>query len=86
MHDEIFFDASLKDTPMLGFTRGTADGPLTRFVADAPIGGIVDLRAAPGLPRGRQGGGSVHHVAFRATNDDDQTAMVRKLTDDRGSR
>jgi glyoxalase family protein len=50
----------------------------------AKAGGIVDLRAASGFPRGFQGAGSVHHVAFRAEDDADQAEMVRRLLDDYG--
>jgi glyoxalase family protein len=62
---------------VLGFERLTADGAWHRY---GPPGGgsgtYVDLREAPDDPPGRQGAGSVHHVAFRVA--DDQTeAIVR---------
>ncbi|HKF98983.1 MAG TPA: VOC family protein, partial [Xanthobacteraceae bacterium] len=41
-----------------------------------PLGTIVDLRAESGAPPGRQGAGSVHHVAFRAPDDDAELAMA----------
>lgn len=52
--------------------RYTAGGPATA------LGGHVDLIAAPGAA-GRQGVGSVHHVAFRAHDDSDQAKMVEAL-------
>jgi len=43
------------------------------------------LRAKGFLP-GRQGRGSVHHVAFRAVDDADQAEMARKLVETHGQR
>jgi glyoxalase family protein len=42
-------------------------------------GRFVDLVVQPGLPRGRWGAGSVHHVAFRAADDADQQVMRDSL-------
>ncbi len=69
-------------TNVMGFALEATDGPVARFVASGAAGGIVDLRSAPALSRGRQGGGSVHHVAYRASDDAAQAAMVRKLGED----
>jgi glyoxalase family protein len=52
--------------------------------AGTAIGGIVDVRSAGGFLRGREGAGSVHHIAFRAADDAEQAAMVRKLTETHG--
>ena len=46
------------------------------------IGGIIDIREAKGFLPGRQGRGSVHHIAFRAADDATQSAMARKLVAD----
>jgi glyoxalase family protein len=65
---------------VLGFAQIASEGSVKRYKAgDAAIGGIVDLRAAGGFLAGRQGAGSVHHIAFRATDDAAQAAMVQKL-------
>ena len=48
------------------------------------IGGTVDIRSAGGFLPGRMGGGSVHHVAFRAKDDADQAEMVKKLAENHG--
>ncbi len=70
---------------VLGFTELGREGNLIRYKAtDAAIGGLVDLRAAGGFLPSRQGGGSVHHIAFRAANDAAQAAMVKKLADNHG--
>jgi glyoxalase family protein len=67
-------------TDVLGFDEIAREGSLIRYKAgDTAIGGIIDLHAAGGFLAGRQGAGSVHHVAFRAADDAAQAAMVRKL-------
>jgi glyoxalase family protein len=67
-------------TDVLGFNEIAREGSLIRYKAgDTAIGGIIDLHAAGGFLAGRQGAGSVHHVAFRAADDAAQAAMVRKL-------
>ena len=49
-------------------------GP-ARDRAGGDLGTVVDVRAAD-MPVGRQGGGCVHHVAFRAADDAAQAEMV----------
>jgi glyoxalase family protein len=57
---------------VMGFHEAGREGAITRY---ASPGGFVDLRAAPGFPRGALGAGIVHHVAFRAGDDAEQAAM-----------
>jgi glyoxalase family protein len=72
---------------VFGFSEIGREGSLIRYRAgDTAIGGIVDLRAAPGFLPSRQGGGSVHHIAFRAADDAAQAAMVKKLAETHGIR
>jgi glyoxalase family protein len=75
-------------TQGLGWTEGgrATLGDYTRIRFDAPgkpaIGGALDLLARPGLPKGTQGIGGVHHIAFRASGDAQQaefSASVRAL-------
>jgi glyoxalase family protein len=74
-------------TDVLGFSEvGREDSTLRFKAAGTEIGGIVDIRVAGDFPRGRQGGGSVHHVAFRAADDEEQFAMMKKLADNHGIR
>jgi glyoxalase family protein len=74
-------------TDVLGFTEIGRDGSLIRFKAgDTAIGGIVDIHAAGNFLPGRMGGGSVHHIAFRAADDAAQAAMVRRLAENHGIR
>ncbi len=76
--------AVLRD--VLGFKDAGRDGSLVRLKATEPVGGIADIRDAKGFLAGRQGRGSVHHVAFRAADDASQAAMAKKLVADHGLR
>jgi glyoxalase family protein len=69
-------------TDVFGFAASGSEGPTQRFQAPGmDIGGILDLRTAGEFLPARQGAGSVHHIAFRAADDAEQAAMVRKLAD-----
>lgn len=69
-------------TDVLGFRATDTEGTVTRYVADANVGGVVDIHAAGGFLAERQGTGSVHHVAFRARDDAEQAEMRRKLVEE----
>ncbi|WP_029003651.1 ring-cleaving dioxygenase [Azorhizobium doebereinerae] len=72
-------------TDVLGFTEVAREGSVVRYRAgDTKIGGIVDLRGAGGFLPARMGGGSVHHIAFRAADDAEEMEMVRKLKANHG--
>jgi glyoxalase family protein len=72
---------------VLGFVPSEREDAVQRYRAPgSPLGAIVDLRSVGDFPRGRQGAGSVHHVAFRAADDADQASMVRKLVENHGLR
>jgi glyoxalase family protein len=64
---------------VLGFKEAGREGPRVRYRGDAGIGAAVDIRVATGFLPGRMGGGSVHHVAFRAADDAAQAAMAGRL-------
>ena len=49
----------------------------TRFEAAGPVGKYVDV--LPTVEGGRQGHGTVHHVAFRTPTDEDQQSMRRAV-------
>jgi glyoxalase family protein len=55
----------------------------TRFAANGTVGQYVDV--LPTVEGGRQGHGTVHHVAFQTPTDDDQEAM-RKAVQSEGLR
>ena len=62
--EELGTEAAAGDTP--GDER-------TRFAAGGAVGKYVDV--LPTIEGGRQGSGTVHHVAFQTPTDDDQKAM-----------
>jgi glyoxalase family protein len=72
---------------VFGFAEVGREGSTIRYKAEGTeTGGIVDIRVTGDWPRGQQGGGSVHHIAFRAADDEAQFAMMRKLSEDHGIR
>jgi glyoxalase family protein len=71
---------------VFGFKETAREGSIIRLSADNAAGGIVDIYQAKGFLPGRQGRGSVHHVAFRASDDADQAEMARKLVETHGMR
>ena len=69
-------------TDSLGFRLVREQGSISRYAAgDGGPGAIVDLRCVPGLWAGVSGAGTVHHVAFRAPDDEAQ----RKARDELAS-
>jgi glyoxalase family protein len=71
-------------TDVLGFEAASREGSISRYRAPNALGGVVDIREAKGFLPGRMGRGSVHHIAFRATDDAVQTEMARKLVNEHG--
>ena len=68
---------------VLGFAEAAREDTTVRYRTSAGgVGGTVDLRAVGGFLKARPGGGSVHHVAFRAADDAAQAAMVERLRRD----
>ncbi|MCU4802624.1 VOC family protein [Halobacteria archaeon HArc-gm2] len=52
----------------------------TRFAAEGPVGRYVDV--LPTIEGGRQGHGTVHHVAFQTPTDEDQESMRKAVRSD----
>ncbi len=74
-------------TDVFGFSETAREGSVVRFKAgETRRGGIVDIHVAGDFLRGRLGGGSVHHIAFRAADDAAQFAMRDRLSDNHGIR
>jgi glyoxalase family protein len=71
-------------TDVFGFREVAREDSLVRYKGDATLGSTVDVRSAGGFLPGRMGGGSVHHIAFRAADDAHQAEMVRKLVEKHG--
>ena len=68
----------------MGYRQTDRDGTRKRYEADGDLGYVVDVLEDPQAPRGVPGAGTVHHVAFRVT-DDEQEAW-REFLIDRGLR
>jgi len=69
-------------TDVFGFKGAGREGHLVRYTADGGAGSAVTIRETEGFLPGRMGRGSVHHIAFRATDDAQQAAMARKVRAD----
>lgn len=58
-------------TGLLGYRFVKQEGNVLRFVTDAwKTASTVDVVEEPGGVRARNGGGTIHHVAFRVENED----------------
>ncbi|KON87718.1 ring-cleaving dioxygenase [Sporosarcina globispora] len=56
---------------VMGLERVGEEGEFMRFRSSAHIGNVIDLKKIAGK-RGRMGVGTVHHIAWRAEDDQDQ--------------
>jgi glyoxalase family protein len=70
---------------VLGFKETAREGSFIRYRSpdDVP-GNTVTIRQTGGFLPGRLGRGSVHHIAFRASDYAEQAAMARKLAEAHG--
>ena len=67
-------------TGTMGYREVAQAGPRTRYtVAHGGPGSYVDLLTDPTLPRGLNGAGTIHHVAFRTADDANQVAALTAL-------
>ena len=61
-------------TKVMGYRLAAEDGPRARYTISAGgPGTYVDLLTDPSLPRGLNGAGTIHHVAFRTPTDASQS-------------
>ena len=66
-------------TEVFGFQPAGTEGNRHRFLSKgARLGTVVDLRVTPGMTRATQGTGTVHHVAFRATGDEQEMELRQR--------
>jgi glyoxalase family protein len=63
---------------VLGFERLGADDGLTRY-GFRHAAGVVDVREAPGAPRGAWGVGAVHHLAWRVDDERHQLGVRERV-------
>ena len=71
-------------TDVFGMREVAREGFARRYLGSAGRGGAVTLRTVGDFLPGRQGAGSVHHIAFRAIDDAAQAAMVDRLARQHG--
>ena len=77
--DEVEGTADLL-TGQLGYTFAGQEGSRYRFQAGGDsVGSQVDLLERPGQPFGRQGAGTVHHIAYRTQDDSEQAEYLAAL-------
>ncbi|MGN7476343.1 ring-cleaving dioxygenase [Solibacillus silvestris] len=65
---------------VMGLETVGHEGELIRLQATASIGNIIDVKMMPGN-RGTMGVGTVHHIAWRAIDDEDHKAWQRYAMD-----
>ena len=56
---------------ILGLELIGKEGDFARYCSSAEIGNVIDLKLTP-IGRGTMGAGTVHHIAWRAKDDQDQ--------------
>ncbi len=66
---------------LLGFHKLAAEGNRMRFVPEgSALGRHIDVVIDPDARRGRPGAGSVHHIAFRASDDAAQLEWRKEIS------
>ncbi|WP_121612683.1 ring-cleaving dioxygenase [Mesobacillus foraminis] len=63
---------------VMGLEQIGTEGDFTRFRSSADIGNIIDLKLTS-IGRGEMGVGTVHHIAWRAEDDQDQLEWQRYI-------
>ena len=66
-------------TQAFGMQHAGTDGEWHRYEGRDPWSGYLELRAEPGVPRGAWGVGTVHHVAWRVQDDEEELAVQRAV-------
>jgi glyoxalase family protein len=67
-------------TGTLGLRAAGSDGERTRFNAgEGAAESAIDILTSPGTPRGTQSAGSVHHIAWRTPNGEEQQKWRQKI-------
>jgi glyoxalase family protein len=68
-------------TKVMGYRLAGQEGPRARYtVAGGGPGSYVDLLTDPALPRGLNGAGTIHHVAFRTPTDASQSQAHAEIS------
>jgi glyoxalase family protein len=73
-------DATATILNVMGFHKAAEEGNRLRFAADGTaLGNHIDLLIDPKAGYGRAGAGTVHHIAFRATDDAAQLEWRKEI-------
>ncbi len=67
---------------LFGFERIGEDQDLLRYKSTADLGSTIDLKKSP-MDSGTRGVGTVHHIAFRTSDEQEQLAW-KKLLEEKG--
>ncbi|MGG3268108.1 ring-cleaving dioxygenase [Priestia aryabhattai] len=65
---------------VMGLQKVGQEGDFIRFQLSADIGNIIDLKLTT-IGRGQMGVGTVHHIAWRAKDDEDQLEWQKYVAD-----
>lgn len=65
---------------VMGLTKIGEEGDFIRFQSSADIGNVIDLKLTT-IGRGQMGVGTVHHIAWRAKDDEDQLEWQKYVAD-----
>ncbi|WP_289140336.1 ring-cleaving dioxygenase [uncultured Brevibacillus sp.] len=63
---------------LMGLQKVGEENGLVRFKASGDLGNIIDINAEP-MPRGAGGAGTVHHIAWRASDDQDHRMWQERV-------
>ena len=63
----------------LGYEQTATEDERTRYETDSGHANVVEVRSRPDGTRGREGVGTVHHVAFRVADDETQAKLSERL-------
>ena len=64
---------------VFGYEKVYEDDFLRRYQVPGSLGTMIDVSVKPDAPPARQGVGSVHHIAFRAKDDDEREEFRERL-------
>ncbi|MEI4526245.1 ring-cleaving dioxygenase [Priestia megaterium] len=65
---------------VMGLQKIGQEGDFIRFQSSADIGNVIDLKLTT-IGRGQMGVGTVHHIAWRAKDDEDQLEWQKYVAD-----
>ncbi|THE12726.1 ring-cleaving dioxygenase [Bacillus timonensis] len=65
---------------VMGLERIGEEGDFLRFKAEGDIGNVIDVKRTPG-EKGKMGVGTVHHIAWRAKDDEEQLQWQQYIAD-----